>query len=401
MQKNKRVLRSKVKVIILVIVLLAVIGLITFLIIHSSGGQVEFGSFELRKPDEEIIIIRDESLIMSSEYGKINFFVDEGQIVAKDTDIAYVYKLGFYENTLQSLLTTRQEIRKYQLAKKEDVVDRTLEDMDTAIKDKVLEVADCINKKNELDLLVLERELKELQKQRYEYLKTHVQPDLELSDLYNKEQMDLSLLNESIMPIKAKENGAVSFYFDGYEALFNAKKLFGDETGAITVSDIQSLKKGSTNKTTSTDSERALYRMINNDVWYVVITAGLDESNPEPYLLDEEYNIHLDGFYDKSYVGKVVGKNVLKKDAMYILEVKDNVREIINTRFAKATITKSIQGLTIPVDAIVVQDNKQGINIRRNNEKVFVEITVLFKNNKLVVFKCDDQTIGEGTMFVY
>ncbi|MEZ4508757.1 MAG: HlyD family efflux transporter periplasmic adaptor subunit [Eubacteriales bacterium] len=98
--------------------ILILMGFIALVVIVANAlkktGEIEFGSLGA---DLEVnaAIIRDEKVIMSEPYEKITFDVVEGETVNNDQVIAQLYKRGYQDETMVTLLNLQKQIYDYQM----------------------------------------------------------------------------------------------------------------------------------------------------------------------------------------------------------------------------------------------------------------------------------------------
>ena len=135
---------------------LAVLLLIVTIVVLSGGGgdTIEFGSVETSIQSAGVII-RDETIVSTEKYEKINFNVIEGQAVADQTLIATVFKRGYQDESMIALLNLQKEILSYQ-RRKLTGSDPTLDDLDTRITAVEALVRDTARGDSDQDVLTLE-----------------------------------------------------------------------------------------------------------------------------------------------------------------------------------------------------------------------------------------------------
>lgn len=369
----------------LALIIIAVIVLIRF----STSGTVEIDSLSFEKA-VSTVIVRDEQVATAETYGKIIFLAAEGERVTSGTKVAEVYKWGYNENILQDLLTLQQEIRTYQVDTiLKDIMDTELQALDNSIAEKVDAISASIRGENEQDLLILERELKRQMNDRRELLRTKVQPDEKLTNLYEREQTLMERMEVWKGDALAVNSGMISFYFDGYEFMLNNQTV-----ATLTPTEVSAVLKG-TGKSTSTEAQRPLYRIVNNMHWYGIMTA--DKSDPQKMVLGEKYSIVFDGYFDRPYTGTLITANQCDTGLLYTLEINEDIGPFLGVRKAKATIKRTFEGLRIPSRVITTREGKQGVYVHANGTKQFVEIEVLVKNRDYAIVRAiEDGSLAQG-----
>ena len=144
----------------------AIVGVVLFLLLRTVGGVVEEGTVTLEEP-VTAVVIRDETVVTAESYGKITYYVTEGERITSGTKIAEVYRWGTYDSVLQDLLTLQQEIRNYQVETiLADIVNSELDRLDAAISGQLDQISAVVQGESKEDILTLEQELKTLMEER-------------------------------------------------------------------------------------------------------------------------------------------------------------------------------------------------------------------------------------------
>ena len=113
MAKSRKRIKGRFFLMILILV-----GFIALVVVVANAlkktGEIQFGSLGA---DLEVnaAIIRDEKVIMSEPYEKITFDVVEGETVNNDQVIAQLYKRGYQDETMVTLLNLQKQIYDYQI----------------------------------------------------------------------------------------------------------------------------------------------------------------------------------------------------------------------------------------------------------------------------------------------
>ena len=209
--------------------LLIVAGIITIVAVVANllkkTGEIEFGSLGADL-EATAAIIRDEKIIMSEPYEKITYDVVEGETVNNDQVIAQMYKRGYQDETMVTLLTLQKQIYDYQFQLLGGQPPQELADLNASIDGVELQIRAVSRGESELDMLDLEQTLKDLENQRVTLMQTIVTPDTALTQLYNDLKTQQNVMSGWKRDIKnTSGTGVVSFYFDGYEQVLSVNKL--------------------------------------------------------------------------------------------------------------------------------------------------------------------------------
>jgi len=356
-------------------------------------GEIEFGTLGA---DLEVsaAIIRDEITVMTEPFEKISFNVTEGDTVSNSQVIAQVYRRGYQDETMVTLLNLQKQIYAYQLQLLGGQAPQELLDLNASISTVESQIRAVARGESELDMLDLEQSLKNLQSQRVVLMQSIVTPDTALNDMYAQ----LAAQQETIAGwrrdvINTGGTGIVSFYFDGYEQVLNINKL--STVNSALVSSV--VKGGNTASTVASTSETPLYRIINNTHWFVAFVTK--SSDPMRLAEGESYNVIFPDYSEQTYTAVARAGGVSEDAVVNILEFNTDIGKLIGVRTVAATISKSAQGLVVPLKAIEIVAGVPGINITYGDTVLRVEVDILAKNDKKAVIRArnasDSLTAGQ------
>ena len=363
-----------------------VIGVILIMQARKRNAEIQFGSIDA---DLEVsaAVIRDEMLIMTEQYEKALFQVVEGEVVNNDQLIVQLYKRGYQDETMITLLNLQKNIYAYQLQLLGGEVPPELAEINASIAALEEQIRAIAREESELDMLSLEQSLKGLQTERAELLKGIVQADGTLNAMYEEEASHVATQNSWKLDIRnTAGTGVVSFYFDGYEQVLSVSKL-----STINSALVNSVVNGNnTSATTSTTSQEPLYRIINNTHWYIVYVTKSNE--PMRLVAGETYYVTFGDYSDIVYTATARATTVSESSVVNILEFNTDIGKLIGTRVVHATVSKSAQGLVVPVSAIEIVDGIPCITISYGDTPLRVEIEILSKDEKRAVIRARNET---------
>ena len=376
--------------------LLAVL-IIVILVLSLGGGSdtLKLGSINAETQISGVII-REESVVSTEKYEKINFHVVEGQAVADQTLIATVFKRGYQDESMIAMLNLQKEIREKQL-KMFGAGDSMLAEYDSRIAATKELIRDTARGYSDQDALTLEQQLRSLQQERISYLRSAVMPDTQLAGLYNQlADQEKSMKNWTRDIVNTAGSGVVSFYFDGYEQVLNSSKL-----GTINVSLINSLVKGgNTTKTTQSANESQLYRLVSPNHWFLAFTTDLDD--PMRVAAGEEYYVTFDDYSDVVYLATarepIVFAQQQEEDdeisftggVVNVLEFYVDIGSFVGIRTVNATISKAAQGLTVEADTIDTVEGIPCVYVESGESVARVDIEVLAMDEENAVIRTKD-----------
>lgn len=378
--------------------LLAVIALVLYLIFSGShGGELRTEAMHITL-DASAVVIRDEIPVTTEKYDKILYDVAEGQYVEEGTQIAQVFKWGYQEDIMQSLITVRQEILAYQKKLIEGIVNTDLDTLELSIQQKQAAIRSAIQgDENAGDLLILEQELKDLLEQRMALLR-EVQADETLTDLYDVETVQLSNLATWKRDI-VNNNGAgvVSFYFDGYEQAISAQKM--ETLNADLIAGI--LSNNGVVSHADTETESPLYRLIQNQHFYIAFIT--DAASPLRLAAGEQYAVKFAGYNSDTYTATALPPIISSTKVVNVLEFsQQDMGDLIGIRVVSVTIEKDASGFEVPLSVIEMRDGLPGINVESGSSKRWIQVDVLCadQDNAIVKAAKAADTLVAGLRYV-
>jgi hypothetical protein len=360
--------------------------------VTKKSGEIEFGSLGA---DLEVsaAIIRDEKIVMSEPYEKITFDVVEGETVNNDQVIAQLYKRGYQDETMVTLLNLQKRIYEYQMQLLGGQEPAQLAELNESINAVELQIRSVSRGESSLDMLDLEQTLKDLESQRVSLMQSAVTPDTTLTQMYNEMKTQQNTMSGWKRDIKnTSGTGIVSFYFDGYEQVLSVNKL--STINSALVKNV--VNGGNTAKIADSTSEMPLYRIINNTHWFIAFVTS--SSDPMRLAEGEQYSVLFQNYSDQQYTATARASTVSENAVVNILEFNTDIGKLIGTRTVSATISKAAQGLVVPLKAIEIVSGMPGINIAYGDTVLRVEVDILAQNDKKAVIRAhnasDNLTAG-------
>ncbi len=391
MAKSRKRIKGRFFLMILILV-----GFIALVVVVANAlkktGEIQFGSLGA---DLEVnaAIIRDEKVIMSEPYEKITFDVVEGETVNNDQVIAQLYRRGYQDETMVTLLNLQKQIYDYQMQLLGGQAPQELIDLNTNIDEVEKQIRAVSRGQSTLDMLDLEQTLKDLEDQRVTLLQSAVTADTTLTQLYSdlkSQQNVMSSWKRDIL--NTGGTGIVSFYFDGYEQVLNVNKLSTINSALVKTV----VNGGNTAKNADSTSEVPLYRIINNTHWFIAFVTNA--TDPMRLAEGEQYSVLFQNYSDQQYTATARASQVSENAVVNILEFNTDIGKLIGTRTVAATISKSAQGLVVPLSAIQIISGMPGINISYGDSVLRVEVDILAQSDNKAVIRAhnasDNLTAG-------
>lgn len=339
-------------------------------ILNLRGGEdVIFTWQSAYEQSMDCVIIRDESVVASDSTVRVEYVAKENTEVAQGDTIANLYATGYSESLLTKLETTRQNIQAYHKTLLGTIIDNDLERLETIIDMTASDFKNLATQKTRGNLQTVTELLETAMVNRQEYLRQNKRDDTKLTKLYEEENNRLSSIQSWRNVSTAERGGVVSFYLDGYE-----KDLTVELLDSITPADVKTVLAGGALGHTGDLRANGIYRIVNQDQWYVAIVTEAGTWNP---VVEQQYYLQFEGFEDLSYTATVTGVQKSSGTVLAIFEINQPIGPLIYQRTGKAKISISLSSLAVHVRALYNQNGEIGIWVYDVPGGTFVPVEVL------------------------
>jgi len=361
-------------------------------------GAVKMDSMSMER-NVSVVIVRDEKVHSEPNYASATFNATEGENITQGSTVAQVYKWGFNSKLLNDLINIQEQIHDVQENEIwAEVVNPQLNELNAKINTKIQEIAAVVQGNSTADIVLLERKLKELFSQKQSFLKSNVQPNARLQELFNQEQQAQAVLDNWCENITADSGGVVSFYLDGLESQLTPYNL-----DTITKTDIENARKGVVASSgTDQNATKPLYRLVNNYKWYCIIYVDAADTIDE-IKEGGQAQLTFEGYYDRPYTAKIVSVRIPEGGGkMYVLEMSEDVSPLLCVRTANAKLLLNFTGIKVPSNAIHTQNKQMMLKIQQGNAIVYVPVEVQIDDGKTCIVKnlSQDVQIDEKTVIL-
>lgn len=365
---------------LLALVLIAVTVALVLLLSDVGGGTLEAGTMRMELAVKGVVI-RDEMSISVDRYDKVMFEAAEGAESYEGMPVARVYKWGYSDDMMQSLITVEAQIYEAQAALLSGVENADLANIELQIGQKRAAIRTA-HTRGEGDMLTLENELKSLLVQRREYLRNTVQPTETLNALYAAEQTKKDQLDSYTTEVTASGSGVISFYFDGYEQALNYEKLnmLNSELVSSVLKNTASMTGGS--------ADNLLYRLVNPNRWHLAFLTGKNE--PLRTLAGTRYTVEFEGVPEASYTGTALEPIGSDGGVVNLLEFSEPIGALLCARTVNATVTMEANGFVVPLSAIAMRDGTAYIKLRTGSGEHETAVNVLAKDEENALIQAKD-----------
>jgi len=375
-------------------------AVIVFAVVLGVGGfsknEITYGSIgsELEAAGA---IIRDETVVTTTKFEKVTYNVIEGQTVENGIQVCEVYKRGYQDETMVTLLNLQKQIYAYQLQLLGGNVPEALTDVNNRIRTVEDQIRSAARGEAEMDMLALEQSLKSLLEERINTMRSLVAADATLNSYYTElENQKTSLSGWKQNVTNNAGTGIISFYFDGYESALNINKL--STANAALINSI--VKGNNTTVTAEESSDIPLYRLIDPGHWMLAFVTDADD--PMRLSAGEEYYVTFTDYSTDVYLATAREPVVTDTKVVNMLEFYTDIGKLVGVRTVNALITKSAQGLVVPTEAIIIENGVAGLNIDYGGQAIRVEIDVLADDGEKAVIRARNaqDTLAVGQKFI-
>ena len=356
----------------------------------SAYGTISAGTLGSRYTGD-CLIIRDETPYDAEGVTSIEYVAEEASTVFRGSIICNVYSSGFSTRETITLQEYRDQIKEYQvkLLNSQITTDAQIEKLESEVLTRAREIREMIggvrgNMANQ------ERLLGAAIQARQTYLKEKFSNDQRLSRLYDDELSQLQRISSWTKQYVTMNETLVSFYSDGYEyglTVSNYDQFSPSEVRAMINGQKPSqaaLQKGKT----------TIYRTIRDGHWYVLMLIRDSTWNPVEGAV---YELRLENFKDTMVEARVVSFTRSGGELEVRLSIEAPVLPVLYVRSCSGVLGDNVSSLTVPQEAIYIQDNMPGIVVVNGDYKVFIPVNVLEKRDGLAYIAAIQQgVIYEG-----
>lgn len=367
MRRKKRV-TGRFYIFLLILLVIAFLIVRPYLNFGSKSAVIMAAQSEFTQ-NMNCVIIRDEAVSTSESTAHIEYAATEGTLVNAGETVAYVYSAGYSESLLQKLEETRAKIQDYHKTEiLNNIKDDTLARYDTIVDMMALEFKNLVNHDSQGSLLTAARQLETAMVNRQEYLRQNKREDVKLSKLYDEETTRLNNIQSWRKVENASQSGVISFYTDGYESVLSAENI-----ASLSAADINTVLAGE-RLTTPSAKETAVYRIVNQDCWYVALVTDAKTWNP---VVGQPYTLQMEGFEDLSFTAFVTSVQKESGSILAVFQINDPIGPLIYQRTGHAKLTATISGLSVSSKALSEENGQIGVWLIDVGGETFIPVEVL------------------------
>ncbi len=324
----------------------------------------------------DCIIIRDEPVTVSESTARVEYVAKENSLIETGDTVANLYTTGYSESLLTNLETTRQNIQAYHKTLLANIVDADLDRLDTIVNMMALEFKNLITHQTVGNLQTVTEQLETAMVNRQEYLRQNKREDNKLTKLYEEENTRLASIQSWRKVSTANRGGVVSFYLDGYENDLTAGNL-----NELSIQDVRTVLSGGKLEATEATQTNGIYRIVDQDHWYVAIL--IEGETWTPVVGQEDYYMQMEGFEDLSFNAKVASVQKENGVTLAVFEIDDPMGPLIYKRTGKAQFSITLTGLSVQTKALYNNNGQMGVWVYDVPGGTFVPVEVLSTDGNL------------------
>ena len=350
--------------------------IILFLLIrpHLNFGvreDVIFTSTASYEEQRECVFIRDEAVTQSNSTVSVKYVARELTEVSEGEIIANLYTTGYTESLLTRLEKTRQNIQSYHKTLLGSIVDSTLDRLDTIIDMTAVDFKNLANQATRANLLTVVEQLETAMVNRQEYLRQNKRDDTKLTHLYEEENARLGSIQSWQQVSKAPRGGVVSFYLDGYETDLTPAAI-----DSLSPANIRAVLDGSMLPGSDSINRYGIYRIVDQDTWYVAIAAPAASWSP---AVGETYYMTFEGFEDLSFTALTTSVQNSDGTVLGVFEIDSAMGPLIYQRTGRVTLSRSLSSLAVRDRALYNQEGQLGVWVYDIPGGTFVPVEILYQ----------------------
>ena len=370
---------------------LSVIGWIVYgLFNYISPPKVEWGNLN-SSFSSEAVIIRNEQIVTSTNYGTLECLTAEGDFVYEGTAVAELYLSDYSENDIESLIKVQQDIKDHQTSNiLKNIVYDDLEKINDGIDSLVDEISELAMENRYREIPAKDSDLKVLLEQRRRYMNENLSSDYTLEKYFQQEESLIEKINESVITMYSPSDGVVSFFLDGLETYLNYSFL-----QSMTNSQYESMKKiisdSYNNADIGQDSKvninQSVYRIVEPNLWYAVMKVPRSKNT---LVSGQSYMVNFDGYeygYVNGYVESLIDAN---RDVIVVMRFTEDIGTMATLRTVTCNFGDTAEGFKVPREYIEYVDGVYGITVKDAGKK-FVPVYVLAQDNTHVIISTADE----------
>ena len=331
-------------------------------------------------------IVRDEKVYYARNTGTMYNHVSEGARVSKDMLITTVYSGVIGDDTIKELGTIDRKIEKeINTENKTSLYVDDESSVENAIVDRSNNIFDAARNKNVTEIGAYKDEINRLRSGE------GIDKENRLQELYSQKQAIEARIGQNKSEIFTEISGIFTSYLDGLESVMNPAKIKD-----YTVSYIEGLYGTYDtygNRSTSVKTGDPICKVVNNHVWYVLVTADADRLAETE--LGSAVTVRFKNMTDSEAKGTISYISDVQEDNKVLLLIKCS--EYFENAFAYREADVDIifhryEGYKVPVQAIHTDNGKHSVVGVMGNKQCNCDCEIVYSDAEegIVIIKSTD-----------
>lgn len=329
------------------------------------------------KISAEGLIVYHESVYNAGTNGTFYSFADEGARVGKDRLLATIYDGIVDKEVLQSL----------------NNIDKKIADLEESIKETTIYVSDkssqqavMENMKDKIIDDVLEGDSSQIQSYKNRLQNTtesvsHVDAGTELERLKKEKKSIEASIGQSKRDIYSGNSGIYTTLLDGLEGIITPELL-----QSYTVADYTSLAEPEESIMGSRTVQKGekVCKVVDNHTWYMASVITKEQRDRIKVGQSVQLRVkELPGEVVSAKIDYISAEPEGATEYLVVVESERYLEGVFNIRKSGIEIIlDSFYGFEIPLHAVRVQEDKNGVMVRKGISEVFKECTILNRNDE-------------------
>ena len=344
----------------LLIIVLALAGFFLWRMLtpgQTQYGVVRYGSMSASFSGDAVLV-RNETVDVQENVSQIDYLVDEGSRVKRGDIVATIYTSGFSAKEWTTLKRYRDQIKDYhKLLISGATTDSTLLNLMTQVQSRAMEVQRLVQGAKG-SVSEQEKLLKKAMENQQSYIKQKYPDEQKLSRLYDDENTQLQRISTWTKQFAAPADGLVSFYTDGFEKALNMN-TYAD----YSPTQVRAMYNGNVPALETTVTVRNavdVYRMVREDKWVVLMLCHDQDRTPSN---GQTFQLVIESYDNHPLSATVIDSARSGGELLVRLEVNDVtfLPDVMYLRQCQVRLSDSVSSLTVPANAIYVQNGRKGI----------------------------------------
>lgn len=335
------------------------------------------------------LIIRNETLVTSSDSGVMHFTVDDGTRVAKNGVIANIYDSESASITLSQIDSVKEKITDLEdLLSYNDLEAADLDLINSRIKESL---DDFIVNSSNGDYNESE-EYASLLLSAINRRTAALGNTSDFSSQLNTLKAQLTELSSSLPNAKGQVTAAQSGYFvsktDGYESVLTC-----DNLDRITSDYISGIEAQET-------PDNVIGKIVSDYEWYIAAQVSINESLNFKEGDSLKLYTTVKTYPQLPVTVKQINISENSSDAVIIFACSEMNSELASMRSGPMTaVKKEYSGLKVSKSALRVVDSQRGVYVLSGMQVKFVPVNVLYSNDSYMI--CEKQTADGNVLKLY